>query len=599
VLPRLFLIAALGLLVSAIALFAFRATYADKVYPAVAVGDVNVGGMTVDQAAATVERRAEAMEQGTVTFTYQGKTWSPTLSEIGASVDVDSSVDAAFELGRDDNAVARLGFTNQLLRGDQRVPLRTTVDRGVLHAWFQSLNAELDDPAVDATLIVDGTTVTISPDHAGTSVDEDAATAMILRSLSSLEPVSAELPTKVDAPNILASDLESHQAALTAALDGPIVAVYGGQKWDIPASDLVQYLTVDVAWRDGGTQVEMNLDRGGLAAYLRDAFTGQVNTSPVDATVAWSADQGGVVALTPSADGAALRATAFADAVAESFLSDQAPVDIPVVVTKPAVDANNLAALNINTRIARGDSNYDGGRQDRDTNIEVGVELLNGELVAPGDDFSFNGAVGEITADKGFVEAGVIEAETIGRDVGGGICQVSTTMFRAALMTGMPITEWWPHSLRLKGYERDGWPAGFDASILQAGSDPALWGDFRFTNDSDGYILVQAWTDYPYVIVEIYGNDDGRTVDIGDPTYKTPDWEYKDKEVVDDSKPTGYMQQTQWPTEPYEAIFTRTVTYADGEVASRDFYSPYQGSGNVWVVSPDMKGKSPVANSST
>jgi hypothetical protein len=55
------------------------------------------------------------------------------------------------------------------------------------------------------------------------------------------------------------------------------------------------------------------------------------------------------------------------------------------------------------------------------------------------------------------------------------------------------------------------------------------------------------------------------------------------------------MEQTQWPTEPYEVVYTRTVTYADGEVAERQFYSGYQGSGNVWVVSPDMKGKSPVS----
>ena len=108
---------------------------------------------------------------------------------------------------------------------------------------------------------------------------------------------------------------------------------------------------------------------------------------------------------------------------------------------------------------------------------------------------------------------------------------------------------------------------------------------------------MQAWTNYPNAYVDIYGNDDGRTVEIQDPTYREPDWKYKDKEVVDPEKPAGYMQQTQWPTKPYEAIVNRTVTYADGHAEEQGFYSPYQGSGNVWVVSPDMKGKSPVANS--
>ena len=176
---------------------------------------------------------------------------------------------------------------------------------------------------------------------------------------------------------------------------------------------------------------------------------------------------------------------------------------------------------------------------------------MNGELIAPGEEFSFNGAVGEITYEKGFVDGGAIENGIIGRAVGGGICQVSTTVFRAALLAGMPITAWDPHSLRLLGYERDGWTAGYDASILQSGSDPAHWSDFRFKNDTDGYMLVHAWTSYPHVIVEIYGNDDGREVTVGDAQF---------------SKPDGH----------FAAWFTRVITYADGRTAERTFSSYYQ-----------------------
>ncbi|HYH12544.1 MAG TPA: peptidoglycan binding domain-containing protein, partial [Thermomicrobiales bacterium] len=161
--PRLGLIVAATLLVVSVALFAFRAVYADRVYPAVAVGDVSVGGMTVDDAVAAVERRAADLERGTVTFTWNGQTWSPTLSELGATVHVQESVDAAYELGRDGDAVMRLGFTNELLRGDQQVPLRTTIDRDVLASWFSSVNADIDQRAVDASLKIDGGEVVIVP----------------------------------------------------------------------------------------------------------------------------------------------------------------------------------------------------------------------------------------------------------------------------------------------------------------------------------------------------------------------------------------------------------------------------------------------------
>jgi vancomycin resistance protein YoaR len=549
-LPRLALIAAAAMLVVAIALFAFRAAYADKVYPAVAVGDVNVGGMTVDQAAAAVEERAEAMEQGTITFTYQGQTWSPTLSEIGASVDVDTSVDTAWELGRSDNAVMRLGFANDLLRGDQRVPLRTTVDRARLASWFASVNADIDQRAVDASLVVDGGEVTISPEHNGIVVDEAAATDLVLGALDELEPVSTTLPTKTELPKIHADELAGPRDDLAAALGTPVVVTFDDEKWEIDPADLTGFLTVETTAGDNGPSVDLAFDRNALANYLRDTFSGDVNRSPVDARIAWSAEKGGLVSLDKSVNGAALRSTAFADAVAESFLGDRGPVEVPVVLTKPAVDSNNLAALGIDGLLSRGDSNFAGGSETRDNNIYVGVDLLNGELVAPGEEFSFNHAVGEITYDKGFTDAGVIENGIIGRDVGGGICQVSTTVFRAALLSGMPITEWTWHSMRLSGYERDGWSAGFDASILQSGSDPAYWGDFKFKNETDGYMLVQSWTEYPYVIVEIYGNDDGRTVSLSD-------------------------TQIGQSGDAVVAWFTRVVTYADGTTSERTFESYY------------------------
>lgn len=549
--PRLLLIAAIALLISAIGLFAFRAAYADKVYPAIAVGDVPVGGMTVNQAVAAVEDRAAELESGTITFTYNGQTWSPTLSELGATVHVDESVDAAWALGREDNAVTRLGVASDLLRGDQIVPLRTSVDRDVLATWFDSVNADIDDRAIDASLVVEGDEVSISPEQAGTVVDEAAATNMILGVLDTLEPMDTELPTVVEEPRIHADELPGARDELAAAVQQPVKVEFEGETWDIPPADLTKFLTVETVSSANGPDVELAFERDALAAWLRESFSERINRAPVDARIAWSAEEGGLVSLDESVTGAALRSNAFADAVAESFLGDRAVVEVPVVVTSPEIDSNNLGALGIDGLLARGDSNFAGGAENRDNNIYVGVKLMNGELIAPGEEFSFNGAVGEITYEKGFVDGGAIENGIIGRAVGGGICQVSTTVFRAALLAGMPITAWDPHSLRLLGYERDGWTAGYDASILQSGSDPAHWSDFRFKNDTDGYMLVHAWTSYPHVIVEIYGNDDGREVTVGDAQF---------------SKPDGH----------FAAWFTRVITYADGRTAERTFSSYYQ-----------------------
>ncbi len=591
-LPRLLVAVAAILFLLAIGLFAFRLMYNDRIYPSVVVGDVPVGGLTAQQAEARVEERAAELERGTITFAYGAKTWTPTLSELGATVETERSVSQALSLGRNDDAASRFAFTGDILRGDQLVSLRTRVDPTALNAWLDRVDRDLGQPAVDEEIVVDGTDVTISPDATGIVVDRDAATDTILASLTALTPVQGELPTVVAEPQIRAADLEPMRDDVREALSKPVRVQFEGRDWRVEAETLSQFLIVSSTYTDGKAGVDLAVDQKALSAVLREQFTGEINRSPVDARVAWS-DTDGLIALEPSTDGITLRATEFARILTESFLGDHQRVNIPVVVTKPEIDSNNLEALQINERLAQGDSNYDGGSNERNTNIDVGVGLLNGTLVAPGEVFSFNSAIGEITADKGYVEALVVVAERSGRDIGGGICQVSTTVFRAALLAGMPIAEWHPHTYRIKGYERDGWGPGYDASILQWGSDPAQWGDFKFENTTDGWLLVESWTTFPHVIVNIYGKDMGTTVEITDTFQGEVIQEYDDVEVVKEDLPAGTVRQTEYPMQGYEAAFVRVLKDKDGKViAEREFYTHFKGRGNVYEVSPDMQGQS-------
>jgi vancomycin resistance protein YoaR len=593
--PRLLLLIAVALMVGALAIFAFRAAFSDRIYPAVVVGDVDVGGMTVDQAVAVTRERAAELEGSVLTFRHGDRTWSPAVAELGASVDVDASVDAAYALGRDENAVSRLDFAGDLLRDDQVVPLRITVDRAALDRWFDAVDADIGHPAVDAAIVVDGTSVTIRADATGIVVDREAATTVVLDAVSSLRPATLDLPTRVQQPRVTVADIQGPATALQRALAAPVAVTFDGRKWDLAPADLAPFVRIDVVADGARPEVRMTLVRDELAAWLRETLSAEVNRAPVDARVAWDAE-GGLVARDPSVDGAAMRPTAFADAVTASFFDRQGAVEIPVVVTKPAIDGNNLAALNIDTRLSRGDSNYGGQRWYRDTNVELAADYLNGALVAPGEEFSFNAAIGDITKERGYVESGVIVNGRATTGDGGGVCQVSTTMFRATIQAGLPVTDWAEHTQRLGIYEQDGWTAGYDASILQVeGAPRSEWGDFKFRNDTGGYILVQSWTEYPYHIVEIYGNDDGRDVEISDANFWEATGYPPDIEVVDASLPPGSMTQTEWPRMPMDAAFVMTVTYADGTVNQQEFYSEYRGSGNVWTVSPDMAGQSPGA----
>ena len=502
------------LLVAAVGLFVFRMAYGDRIYPAVAVGDVPVGGLSVGAAENRLEQRAADLKRDVIVFTYKGKTWSPTLAELGVDVDINASLAEAHQLGRTGDTSARLQFTRDLLSDNQVVPLRTRISQPKLNAWFDKVDREIDNRAVNAGIVFEGTMPKITAGTTGTVVDRKQASAQILSALGRLEFSTVALPTTVEQPKIVAADLQQHYEEIAAAVKKPIVVTFGDESWNVDPKDLMAHLTIETTMSGGKPNVHMALDVETLTPYLNERFAQLVNRKPVNAEVAWSSAHG-LTATVPSVDGATLKPKRFAEALSENFLSGK-PVAIPIAVTKPEVDSNNLKALGIEDRISRGDSNFAGGDEARDNNIYVGVELASGTLIRPGDDYSFNGAIGAITEDKGYVVSNVIFGETPGVDIGGGICQVSTTVFRAALLGGFPITEWHPHSFRLANYEYDGWDPGFDASILQNEGDPSTWGDFKFTNDTGGWLLVQTWTDFPHLIVEIYGPKMDRTVDISE-----------------------------------------------------------------------------------
>lgn len=589
-LPRLMAGVGAVVLLVVIGVLAFRVTFDDKIYPAIVVGDVQVGGMTAQEATDVVQERADILNRDAINFTYNGMTWSPTLAEIGATIDTNTSVAEAVAAGRDDDAVSRLAFTGNILQADQTVPLETSLDPTRLEAWFDKVDADIANPAIDATIVINGTEVTFTPDSTGIVIDREAARNQIMQVLTTLQPVDTELPTVVDQPRLRTADLEAGRAQVQEILSAPVNVTFEGASYTIEPAAVSPFMSVDSARVDGEVKVDVDFDRAALSSYLRETYAGEVNREPVNATVAWS---DGLYATSESVDGANLLSNEFANVLAESYLNGHSSFEIPVHVNKPQVDSNNLGALGITSQIGRGDSNFAGGSSSRDHNIRLGIQSVNGTLVAPGQDFSFNGAVGAITEEAGYTVSDVILGESIGRDVGGGICQVSTTTFRAALMAGFPMVQWYPHTYRLMGYEADGWGPGFDASILQLGSNPAEWADFSFTNTTDSWILLQSYESYPYHVVEIYGHDMGWSVDIHS-EWQTVTSNGKDVWDVNSSLPAGTLRVKTVPADGLDVGFTRTVTDANGQIVSdRVFHSPFQPKGYHYEASPDMNGQKP------
>ncbi len=289
-------------------------------------------------------------------------------------------------------------------------------------------------------------------------------------------------------------------------------------------------------------------------------------------------EHGRVTAFRVSHDGRALNKTETMDRFNAAVAAiPHAPVfhvviNLPVEPVKPAVSTAQVNSFGIKELIGTGYSEFQGSIPGRIHNVELAASRLNGILIAPGETFSFDKTVGDISAATGYQSAYIIkDGRTVLGD-GGGVCQVSTTLFRAALNTGLPIVERHAHAYRVHYYEEGGFKAGLDATVFS----PSV--DLKFKNDTPSYILIQTKTDLsvPSLTFELYGTSDGRSTQILNhvvygQTPPPPDL-YQD----DPTLPPGKIKQVDFAAWGAKASFEYKVTRGNDVLQDQTFTSNFQ-----------------------
>lgn len=245
--------------------------------------------------------------------------------------------------------------------------------------------------------------------------------------------------------------------------------------------------------------------------------------------------------------------------------------EIVLETVQPTLTLEKLNDLGIKELIGYGDSYYAHSIPNRIWNVALTAQKINYSLIAPGEEFSFNKTLGEVSKRTGYRSAYVISGGKTVLGDGGGVCQVSTTVFRAALNAGLNITKRKAHSYRVSYYELNQKP-GIDATVYSGDVD------LRFINDTPGYILIKTESDSEnlYMDVELYGTSDGRTAEIlnhktWDPRSAPPAAYYPTTEI-----PTGTTKQIDWAVSGIKASFDYVVKDKNGQVVREEnFYSNY------------------------
>ena len=564
------------LIFTAAGLIIFDQIYKNKIYPNIFIGNLNMSGLTAEQAKAWLNREIDKISQRGLIFSYKEN--QTTIAPIVASADADLAIEiihfnadrtmeAALSYGRGDNFFINLENKLSLLAGKKQLPLNIAVNQTEVEKILKDKFAKTFQPAQDATLVMEKTPdgayeFSVTNEKLGKAMDYQAAVSQMLNNLSRLDNQAIKLSTITEYPKILAKDclnIESKAKTLLAA--APLTLSYGDNKWLINQDQLAGLLTLKPN-NSAVDKVAVGLNKIKINAYLLEKIAPQIDRAPLEAK--FEITSGKVSEFQNGQDGLALDTEATFNKI-ENEITTSSQIELVVNVLPALTRAGNINDFGIKEIIGLGTSNFAGSPVNRRHNIKVGAEAVNGTLIKPGEEFSLLKTLGDVASSTGYLPELVIKDGKTIPEYGGGLCQIGTTVFRATLSSGLPVTLRRNHSYRVVYYE----PAGTDATIYNP------WPDFRFINDTPAYILIQAKFSGDNLSFEFWGTKDGRMVEQTKPTiYNIVKPEPAKIIETLDLKP-GVKKCTEKAHNGADAYFDYKVTYPDGQVKEKKFSSHY------------------------
>lgn len=464
--------------------------------------------------------------------------WTVPATQLGWSLDTQAELDAAFQASNDRSLIQKV----QTMLGQapvQNLPLVQKVDAAQAKAALATLTAAQNVTAKDAAIVFDKTRYTVKAGTVGTAVQLDAAVQNFVQH-PELRALSLE---------VLASQPRYTTAALQTlveqgnALVRPISVKLGSGG---TAFTLTALQVANLYWvRVGG----LELDQDTLAVKVKQI----ASTVDQPAQNARYALKGGALVKVAEQPGLvsdpAQTRTLLAQAVLDPKISS---IVLTPKVSQPTLKLADLPDASKLTLIASGKSTYYHSSAARRVNVSNAAAKINGSVVAPGDNFSFLDSLGGISPENGFVTGLIISAGRTVDGLGGGVCQVSTTTFRALYQAGLPVVERNQHAYRVGYYEPQ---VGFEAAVYDPGKD------LKMKNDTGGPILIKTVNDdaHSTLTVQVWGLPQTRTVSVSPATILSHTAHPAAKYIPSSDLPKGAVKQVDWAADGYNLYITRTI----------------------------------------
>jgi vancomycin resistance protein YoaR len=584
-LPVLLVLIAGGLLV--IMLFitlAYQVLYMERVYPGIVAAGIEAGGLTRTELMAAIEQRTSAYLAGPVVVQFGGQTWRFTGQELGMRLDVLATANAAYDIGRSGNFIADMLTHLSLLSTPRQLDPIIQYDTGPTNQVLQSLAERINHLPQDARLtITPDARVQVTPATYGQRLHVEATQPLIEAALFTHSSQPVQPIVQQVAPALTDVNAARRQAENLLAV--PLIFYFeeNGQatEWQLKPENLATVLrAVQIVNAAGRPEVTIEINRSKLTPYL-EQMAAAINRPVVEAQLKFNADTGQLIVLQPSQTGRALDVETTYQRILALKDQPNQRIELPLAITAPVVASDNLANLGIKELVSESTSYFKGSSESRMQNIALAASKFDGVIIPPGGVFSFNEHLGEVTKEAGFNESLIIQGNRTSVGLGGGVCQVSTTAFRAAFYGGFEIVERWAHGYRVGWYEINSVP-GLDATVYS----PDL--DFRFRNDTDYYMLIQTESDLleGTVTFRFYSTNTGREVTISEPETTNLVKHGPPLYEPDPSLPKGVTKQVDWAVDGLDVRVNRIVKQGDQVLHQDEIFSHYTPWRAVYKVGP-------------
>ena len=575
----------LFILVVGIITGSYQLLYDGRIFPGISLAGVDLTSLTPGQATAAISQHLTYPTNGQVVFRYNDRVWVATPAQLGMVLDAGTSIQSAYDVGRRGGLLADLAGQLNAWQGGLDLKPVIMFDERIAVGYLQNIAVLIDQPVIETDLHINGTEVIYIQGQTGRLLNVDATLANLYAQLSAFQDGQVQLVVEEQSPLVLnaSAQADSLRQILSTPLTISIPDAQPGDPgpWEIEPADLAGMLAIDRVQTGSGWQYQISADAQALEQVLTP-IAPLLNRTAQNARFYFDDYTRQLVQVQPAQVGLTLDVAATIKVVQAGLLAGQHNIGLTLNTTVPEVGNDATAqSLGITELVYSEATFFRGSGNARLQNIETAAKQFYGLLIPPNTTFSMGDVLGDISLDNGYAEALIIYNGRTITGVGGGVCQVSTTLFRTAFFAGYPIVERHAHAFRVFYYEQtatsyDSDLAGLDATVYF----PLV--DLKFTNDRPYWLLMETYFNRTDASLtwKFYSTKDGRTVqwqNLGlQNVIPAPEPLYEENSDL----PPGVCKQVDYPADGADITVTRTVNNASGQAlfddTIRTLYEPWQ-----------------------